>query len=255
MKKKIIVAVLIIAILGIAAVLGWKLYDFIQEPEEEPFEIDALEMYGAAEYLGQMEEEVEPLTEEEIKELNIVRKPYMVYHEKRDSMIIYGRFNTSKIENIYDARVAISRALQYAGQICDEDTLMYGHVSLGAKKRDVYVYDYFYKGVQCAGLHVTIWVDKEGNSERIWFDSGIEDIGTLESVVPVYRGEKLQTLLDERYGKCRIKNKTLWICMFGEEYGMEWRIEIDSVDTPIRVLWMNANTGEIWGEDSMTDVY
>ena len=43
--------------------------------------------------------------------------------------------------------------------------------------------------------------------------------------------------------------------MFGEEYGLKWRIEIDSVDTPIRVLWMNANTGEIWGEDSMTDVY
>ena len=254
-KKKIIVAVLVILILGITAVLGWKLYDAGQESVEEPFEIDALEMYGAAEYLGPMEEEAEPLTEEEIKELNPDGLPYMEYDEQFDCKMIYGRFNVSKIENIYDARVAISRALQYAGQLCDEDTLMYGHSSTTIQGKDVYIYDYFYKGVQCAGLHVKIWVDKEGNSERIWFDSGIEDIGTLESVVPVYRGEKLQALLDERYGKCRIKNKMLWICIFGEEYGLEWCIEFDSVNSPIHMIWMNANTGEILAEDPMDPDY
>ena len=132
---------------------------------------------------------------------------------------------------------------------------MYGNVSLGAKERDIYDYDYFYKGVQCSGIHVTIWVDKEGNSERIWFDSGIEDIGTLESVVPVYRGEKLQALLDERYGKCEIRHKWLNICWYGEEYGLEWCIEFDAENSPIHMIWMNANTGEIGAEDPMEPVY
>ena len=254
-KKKIIVAVLVILILGITAVLGWKLYDAGQESVEEPFEIDALEMYGAAEYLGPMEEEVTLLTEEEIKELNPIREPYMVYDEKSDRTRIYGRFNTSKIEDIYDAREAVSRILQYVGYTCDEQTLMYGNTTTTMQGNDVYEYAYFYKGVKCMGRYVGIWVDEEGDCIGGWFDGSVEKKVTLESVVPVYRGEKLQALLDERYGECEIRHKTLWICMFGEEYGMKWRIEIDAEKSPVRVLWMNANTGEIWGEDSMTDVY
>ena len=69
-KKKIIVVVLIIAILGVTAVLGWGLYE-----TNKVFEIDPLEMYGELDYLGPMEEEVEPLMEEEIKELNPISFP------------------------------------------------------------------------------------------------------------------------------------------------------------------------------------
>ena len=93
-KKKIIVAVLVILILGMAVVLGWKLHVLKQEPEEERYVTNVRAMYGTADYLGPMEEEVEPLTEEEIKDLNPIRMPYMEYDEQFDCMIIYGRFNT-----------------------------------------------------------------------------------------------------------------------------------------------------------------
>ena len=252
-KKKIIVAVLIIAMLVIAAVLGWKLHDSKQEPEEERYVTNVRAMYGTVDYLGPMEEEVKPLTEEQIKKLNPDNLPYVEYDERIDRTNIYGRFNTAKIENVYDARIAVGRALQYVGFAYGEETLMYGSASIS--NQGVYTYDYFYKGVQCAGIHAGMWVDEAGNSERIWIDCELEKRVALESVVPVYKEEKLQTLLDERYGKCRIRKKTLWICKYGEEYGLEWRIEIDAEKSPVRVLWMNANTGEIWGEDSMTDVY
>jgi len=257
-KKKVIVGIVLTLLLCVSILFCWKLCAEHKKQKAEAFEAKVKEMYGERNYLGPMTKEVKPLTEEELKELNPEEEPYVKYHEHYpDNTYIYGRFNNKKIKDIYDAREAAYKALQYAGGTFDKNMLLYGEEepNIGGNGNKEYIFQQYYKGVRLKNGKVYVRIDSNGNTrcvESIWRP---EQKITMDSVEYAYQGEKLQALLEERYGECSILEKELDICQSKNGYVLEWYLVIDAPESPIDCVWLDAKTGEIWNEYVEEPIY
>jgi len=267
MKKKIILTALLL-LLAAGAVLTFVmikkqpeensnpaeeivLEENIDPVEEMTFEEKVKALYGERNYLGPMTKEVKPLTEEELKELNPEEEPYVKYSEiGSDVTVVFGRFNKEKIENIQDAREATCRAWMYAGGEFDKDMFLYGEESemVGGYNEDDYDLWPYYKGIRVKGGGIHVNVDKDGNLHSVYSFLRPEQKITMDSVEYEYKGEKLQALLEERYGECSIVEKELTICRSKTGYVLEWYLLIDAPEAEINSVWLDAKTGEIWRE-------
>ncbi|MBE5881769.1 MAG: hypothetical protein E7289_05645 [Lachnospiraceae bacterium] len=255
MKKKIILTALLLLLAAGAVVTIFMVKNERKERKRTPEEMalieDVKKMYPAQMYLGPMTEEIEPLTEEELKELNEDGEPYIRYSEiGTDVTTVHGRFNKKKIRNIYDARESACRAWMYAGGEFDKDMFLFGEVlpDVSGHSADDYEFYSYYKGVLIKGGGVIVKVNKKGEMTSLYSFLRPENKITIDSMEYEYKGEKLQALLEERYGECSIVRKELTICRSKTGYVLEWYLVIDAPEVPVDYVYLDAKTGEIWGE-------
>ena len=185
-----------------------------------------------------------------MKELNPEEEPYVKYSEiGSDVTVVFGRFNKEKIENIQDAREAACRAWMYAGGEYDKDMFLYGEVIRVYEGGGVlYGIEPYYKGIRVKGGGIQVSVNKNGEMSSLYSFRRPEKKITMDSVEYEYKGEKLQALLEERYGECSIVRKELTICRSKTGYVLEWYLLIDAPEAEINSVWLDAKTGEIWRE-------
>jgi len=256
MKKKIILTALLLLLAAGAVVAIFMVKNERKERKRTPEEMalieDVKKMYPAQVYLGPMTEEIEPLPEEELKELNPEEEPYIEYGQEYAAGIttVYGRFNKKKIRNIYDAREAACRAWMYAGGECDKDMFLFGEELVLTSRNNLEYYKFYpyYKGVLIKGGGVTVHVNEKGDMFLLYSFLRPENKITIDSMEYEYKGEKLQALLEERYGECSIVRKELTICRSKTGYVLEWYLLIDAPEAEINSVWLDAKTGEIWRE-------
>ncbi len=218
----------------------------------QEFEQEIQEMYGTTNYLGPLNNKVNPLTEQEIKELN-PNGDYALGIEGNDSEMIevWGKYNRNKIEDIYDAREVAYSVFAYFGRTCDAYSFIYGikEDKNEDSSYDIYQLDLYYKGVY-VGRSVDVVVDKDGNTHHVSIPKG--DI-TTKSVEPQFTKADIISYLEEQYTEYEMTECFLRLEKSSEEregkdvtiWKLVWEVEFYSENTDDYRILFDAQTGEV----------
>ena len=245
MKKKLLILLVFLLILvGVSCIVMQVKKKNVEEnktPEVSEFETKVKEMYGVQGYLGPMTEEIDPLTEEELQELN----PGFKLEEKTKH--IEARIGKLPILDVYMARKVMYSVCHILQVSADENTFLYGtmYEDEGSGER-TYRFVRMYEGVMVPVDYIDVIVDKQGNAIGVYNMYLTEgDLG-IDSVEPQVSEAELLALFEENFKGYKLHDNKLYILTsLNNEIKLIWVLSVTPPEGQnMTVIHIDANTGE-----------